>query len=201
MDCGALGGAMVLATGCLTLPPFFLKLKEVRQFWLQNSFMTPFASGDRMTSWGRSINLETGEMGEIRTGVSKYHRHLQESPRSDLPPPAEGTEALRGQWSPTIREFLWHCGGLCTEVALDFFIVGHFDWRGIKKILSQSIFTSHFHFLNDKKDIFNNFIFIHFQLISSQRVAKQIQTVSSKLIFDFFSTHKWQKKTDCGFSS
>lgn len=36
----------------------------------------------------------------------------------DSPPPAEGTEALRGQWSPTIPEFLWHCGGLCTEVAL-----------------------------------------------------------------------------------
>lgn len=152
MDCGALGGATVLATGCLTLPPFFLKLKEVRQFWLQNSFMTPFASGDRMTSWGRSINLETGERGEIRTGVSKYHHHLQESPRSDSPPPAEGTEALRGQWSPTIREFLWHCGGLCTEVALDVFIVGHFDWRGYKK----NTVTIYFHqSLSFFKDIFN----------------------------------------------
>lgn len=116
----------------------------------------------------------------------------------DSPPPAEGTEAFRGQWSPTIREFLWHCGGLCTEVALDFFIVGHFDWRGIKKIPSQSIFTSHFHFLNDKEDIFN---IISFSFIFSPKLVEQIQTVSSKLIFRFFSTHKWQKKTDCGFSS
>lgn len=72
MNCSTLGGATLVAAGDLTLAPFFLMLKVVRQFWLQNSFMTPLASGDRMTSWGRSINLETGNRVEISARVWKY---------------------------------------------------------------------------------------------------------------------------------
>lgn len=55
--CVCTGGRDEVEGETLMLVLFFLELNLLRQRWLQKSLITPLPSGQKMTSWGRQINL------------------------------------------------------------------------------------------------------------------------------------------------